>query len=322
MSILVTGGAGFIGSHLLDRLSAEHRRAVCLDNFCDYYSPALKHRNLSAALASGYVSLVEGDVCDAELCRRLLREHSVDRVVHLAARAGVRPSIRDPLLYERVNCMGTLNLLERARQGGVRLFVFGSSSSVYGVGSRVPFREDDPADLPISPYAASKRAGELYCHAYHHLYGMPVVALRLFTVYGPRQRPDLAIHAFTRLIEEGKPVQVFGDGSSRRDYTYVSDVVDGILAALQSKLEFEIINLGNSHPVELRTLIGLIEEATGKKATLEHLPDQPGDVPLTYADISKARRLLGYEPQVPIERGIRAFVEWFRETHRAQGSAP
>jgi len=323
MSMLVTGGAGFIGSHLLDRLSAQRRHAVCLDNFCDFYSPALKHSNLATALASGYVTLVEGDICDADLCRRVFQEHSVHQVVHLAARAGVRPSIKDPLLYERVNCMGTLNLLECARRAGVKLFVFGSSSSVYGLSERVPFREDDPVDRPISPYAASKRAGELYCHVYHHLYGMPVVALRFFTVYGPRQRPDLALHAFTSLIEQGRPIQVFGDGSIRRDYTYVSDVVDGVIAALDSRLQFEIINLGNSHPVELRKLIALIEDATGKKATIERLPDQPGDVPVTYADISKARRLLGYEPKVPIERGVRAFVEWLRETHpaSAEGSA-
>jgi len=312
MSILVTGGAGFIGSHLLDRLAAEKRPAVCLDNFNGYYAPALKRRNLARALVSGCVELVEGDICDRELCRKVFAEKKIDTVVHLAARAGVRPSIEEPLLYERVNCAGTLNVLECARQSGVRMFVFGSSSSVYGVSERVPFREDDPVDRPVSPYAASKRAGELYCHVYHRLYGLPIVSLRFFTVYGPRQRPDLAISKFTRLIEEGQPIQMFGDGSSRRDYTFISDIVDGIMAALDSELRFEIINLGNSRPVELRELIALIEEALGKKARIEQLPDQPGDVPVTYADIGKANRLLGYRPAVPIRRGIRAFVEWFR----------
>ena len=313
MSILVTGGAGFIGSHLLDRLAAEGREAVCLDDFNDYYSPRIKRRNIAGALETGSVHLVEGDICDLELCRRVFNEHRIERVVHLAARAGVRPSIREPLLYERVNCQGTLNLLECAREAGVEIFVFGSSSSVYGVSDRVPFREDDPADHPISPYAATKRVCELYCSNYHELHGMRILCLRFFTVYGPRQRPDLAISKFTRLIEAGKPIPVFGDGSSRRDYTYVSDVVAGVAAALDSSLEFEIINLGNSSPVTLGELIERVEQATGKKAQIERLPDQPGDVPLTYADISKAQRLLGYRPGTPIGEGIRAFVEWFRE---------
>ncbi len=315
MSILVTGGAGFIGSHVLDRLSAQERHTVCLDNFDDYYAPELKRRNLAGALAGGHVELVEGDICDRELCRRTFAQHAVERVVHLAARAGVRSSIEEPLLYERVNCMGTLNLLECAREAGVKSFVFGSSSSVYGVRERVPFREDDPVDCPVSPYAASKRAGELYCHAYHHLYGLPIVSLRFFTVYGPRQRPDLAISKFTRLIEQDRPIPRFGDGSSRRDYTFIDDVVDGTIAALDSDLQYEIINLGSAHPVGLLELVGIIEDALGKKSRIEHLPDQPGDVPLTCADISKARRLLGYVPSVPIGQGIRAFVEWFKEHH-------
>jgi len=318
MSVLVTGGAGFIGSHLLDALAAQGRRAVCLDNFNDYYPPALKRRNIRGALATGLVELVEGDICDLELCRRVFERHGVRRVVHLAARAGVRPSIEQPLLYERVNCAGTLNLLECAREAGVEMFVFGSSSSVYGVSTRVPFREDDPVEAPISPYAASKRAGELYCHVYHRLYGLPVVCLRFFTVYGPRQRPDLAISTFAARIMRGEPIQMFGDGSSRRDYTHVSDTVAGVLAAMDSNLPFEIINLGNSRPVALRELISLIETALGKKARIERLPDQPGDVPLTCADISKARRLLGYEPRVPIEAGIRQYVEWLE----ASASAP
>ena len=313
MSILVTGGAGFIGSHLMDRLAALGREAVCLDSFNDYYSPDRKRRNLAGALGTGMVELVEGDICDAALCEEVFRTRSVDRVVHLAALAGVRSSIEQPLAYERVNCVGTLNLLECARRVGVRMFVFGSSSSVYGLSPRVPFREDDPVDCPISPYAASKRAGELYCHVYHHLHGLPAVALRFFTVYGPRQRPDLAITKFARLMKEGRPIPVFGDGSSRRDYTFVSDIVDGILASLDSDLKFEIINLGNSSPVALRDMIALLEDAMGKKAVIERLPDQPGDVPVTCADVSKARRLLGYEPKVPIGEGIRKYVEWLRE---------
>ena len=313
MSILVTGGAGFIGSHVLDRLAAEGRRAVCLDNFNDYYPPEVKRRNIEKALASGMVELVEADIREMEACRSAFGQHEIESVIHLAARAGVRPSIEEPILYEEVNCRGTLNLLECARLAGVRKFVFGSSSSVYGINQKVPFSEDDPIARPISPYAATKRAGELHCHVYHHLYGIPTVCLRFFTVYGPRQRPDLAIHKFTALIEAGEKIQMFGDGSSRRDYTYYSDVVDGVLAALDREFDFEIINLGNSSPVELRELISIIERTLGKTARIEQLPHQPGDVPITYADISKARQLLDYDPQYPIGRGIENFVEWYRQ---------
>ncbi len=313
MSILVTGGAGFIGSHLLDRLVGRGDEVVCLDNFDDYYSPAIKRSNIAAALETGRVELVEGDIRDAELCRSVLERDDVDAVVHLAARAGVRPSIEQPALYEQVNCAGTINLLEAARAaGGLRKFVFGSSSSVYGVDSAVPFAEDAPVARPISPYAATKRAGELLCHVYHHLYGIPVVALRFFTVYGPRQRPDLAIHKFARLMEAGEAIPVYGDGTSRRDYTYASDIVDGTVAALDRAFEFEIINLGNSEPVELRELIRLLTEALGREPRIERLPDQPGDVPVTCADISKARRLLDYEPRFPIRQGLAEFVQWLR----------
>ncbi len=313
MSILVTGGAGFIGSHVLDRLALMGRRAVCLDNFNDYYSAAVKRDNIAGALASGAVELVEGDICDLELCRRVFEQHSVRQVIHLAARAGVRPSIREPRLYERVNCQGTVNLLGCARETGTDLFIFGSSSSVYGLSERVPFREDDPAERPISPYAATKRAGELMCHTYHHLYGLRAVSLRFFTVYGPRQRPDLAITKFVRLIGAGRPIPVYGDGSSRRDYTYVSDIVDGVIAALESDLDYEIINLGNSNPVTLSRMIGMVEEALGTKAEIDRRPDQPGDVPVTCADICKARRLLGYEPRFPFAEGLKAFGQWFGE---------
>jgi len=323
MSVLVTGGAGFIGSHVLDRLVERSERVVCLDNFDGFYPPEVKRANIERALASGRVELVEGDIRDAELCRSVCaRDRTgarVSAIIHLAARAGVRPSIKEPALYEAVNCGGTVNLLEAARQAGVEKFVFGSSSSVYGIKSKVPFSEDDPVERPISPYAATKRAGELLCHVYHHLYGIPVVCLRFFTVYGPRQRPDLAIHKFTRLIAEGRPVPVYGDGASKRDYTHVGDVVDGILTALDAPLKFEIINIGNSQAVELNRLIGMIEESLGKKARIERLPLQPGDVPLTCADIAKARRLLGYEPRTPIAQGIAEFVEWYGGAHRPDG---
>jgi UDP-glucuronate 4-epimerase len=320
MSVLVTGGAGFIGSHVVERLAARGERVVCLDSFDAFYPPEVKRENIRGALDTGQVELVEGDIRDAALCRSLLAGGEVTGVIHLAARAGVRPSIEQPALYEEVNCQGTLNMLEAARQAeGLQTFVFGSSSSVYGLNARVPFSEDDPVPCPISPYAATKRAGELLCHVYHHLYGLRIACLRFFTVYGPRQRPDLAIHKFTRLIAAGEPIPVFGDGSSRRDYTYVKDIVDGVIAALDASLEFEIINLGNSEPVELRELIRLIEQSLGREARIERLPDQPGDVPVTYADVSKARRLLGYEPGYPIGQGIAEFVEWFGRTRPAAG---
>lgn len=312
MSVLVTGGAGFIGSHVVDRLVERGQRVICLDNFNTYYDPAIKRDNIRGALASGLVELVEGDIRDERLCRQVM-EGGVEAVIHLAARAGVRPSIEEPGLYEEVNCTGTVNLLEAARRAGVQKFVFGSSSSVYGVNSKIPFSEDDPIARPISPYAATKRSGELMCHVYHHLYDLPVVCLRFFTVYGPRQRPDLAIHKFTRLIAAGEPVPMYGDGTSRRDYTYFSDIVDGVMGALESDFGYEIINLGCGDPIELRELIRLIEEALGREADINRLPEQPGDVPVTYADISRARRLLGYRPEFPVRQGIVQFVEWYRE---------
>jgi UDP-glucuronate 4-epimerase len=320
MAILVTGAAGFIGSHLTERLATEGRKVVCLDDFNDYYSPAIKRDNLSAALKRPNVRLYEGDIRDADLCQQVFQRESIADVVHLAARAGVRPSLQDPLLYEDVNCRGTLNLLELARRHRVRKFVFGSSSSVYGNSQRIPFSEDDPVDGPISPYAATKRAGELFCSTYHHLYGLPIVCLRFFTVYGPRQRPDMAIHKFTRSIDEGRAVEMYGDGTTKRDYTFYSDILDGVVAALDATMGFEIINLGDSRVVELRHLIALIERALGKPAQILPLPEQPGDVTITYADIRKAHRLLGYQPKFPIEQGIARFVQWYREV-RAKCSA-
>ncbi len=316
--ILITGGAGFIGSHLIEKLLAEGRQIVCLDSFNDYYDPAIKRENIRLSLANPDLELIEGDILDAPLLDDLFAKHKFDIIVHLAARAGVRPSLRDPLLYEQVNCIGTLNLLERARAVEVGHFVFGSSSSVYGTNSKVPFSEADPINKPVSPYATTKRSGELMCYTYNHLYDLPVTALRFFTVYGPRQRPDMAIHKFTRAISAGEAITLFGDGKSRRDYTYVDDIIDGVTRAMECPDGFKIYNLGESQTIELLDLIKLIEEAVGREAKIEWLPDQPGDVPVTYADISLARSRLGYNPTTLIEAGIPRFVEWFADKAVAQ----
>lgn len=311
-NILVTGGAGFIGSHLVDRLLADANRVTAVDNFNDFYDPAIKRANVAAHLKRENFELVEADITDSRAINDLFARASFDCVAHLAARAGVRPSLADPLSYEETNVRGTLVLLEAARRNDVPRFIFGSSSSVYGVNSKVPFSEDDAIANPISPYAVTKIAGEAACHAYNHLYGLRVVCLRFFTVYGARQRPDLAIHKFARLISKGEPVPIFGDGTTRRDYTYIDDIVSGVLAAMRyDQSQFEIINLGESQTVELRRLVELLESALGKRAIIDRQAEQPGDVPLTYADISKARRLLGYDPQTDIETGIELFVEWF-----------
>jgi UDP-glucuronate 4-epimerase len=315
-NILVTGGAGFIGSHLCDRLLAEGGwRVHVVDDFNDFYDPELKRANVRAHAGRDDYRLREADIRDRDALARLFGETEFDTVVHLAARAGVRPSLSEPLLYSETNIAGTLNLLELARARGVRQFVFGSSSSVYGINAKVPFSEDDPTRQPISPYAATKAAGELLCHTYSHLYGLRCVALRFFTVYGARQRPDLAIHKFARLISRGQPIPVFGDGTTRRDYTYVDDIIAGVRAAIDYEAtQFEAVNLGESRTVELRELISLLERELGRRAVIDRQPPQPGDVPQTFADISKARRLLGYDPQTQIEEGIRRFVEWFGKT--------
>ena len=314
-SVLVTGGAGFIGSHLVARLLAEGQwRVVVVDDFNDFYDPALKRRNVSAHLGREEFALHEADIRDRATLDEVFKGAKFDVVVHLAARAGVRPSLAEPMLYTETNIGGTLNLLELARAHGVRQFVFGSSSSVYGENEKVPFAEEDPVNKPISPYAATKAAGELLCHTYSHLFGLRCVCLRFFTVYGARQRPDLAIHKFARLISEGKPIPVFGDGTTRRDYTYVDDIVAGVRAAMEYEASvYEVVNLGGSRTVELRELITLLERELGREAVIDRQPAQPGDVPRTYADVSKARRLLGYDPQTPIEEGIRRFVQWFKE---------
>jgi UDP-glucuronate 4-epimerase len=312
-SILITGGAGFIGSHLVDRLLSEGWQVTVVDDFNDFYSPDIKRANIAAHLSDPHFRLIEADIRDFYTLKVALHVTNYDCMVHLAARAGVRPSLKEPRLYVETNINGTMNLLELARERGVNQFVFGSSSSVYGINKKVPFAEDDPIFNPISPYAATKAAGELICHTYSHLYGMRIVCLRFFTVYGARQRPDLAIHKFAKLISKGKPIPVFGDGSTRRDYTYIDDIIAGVRAAIDyDATNYEVINLGESRTVELRELISLIENELGARAEIDRQPQQPGDVPQTFADISKAKKLLNYNPQTQIESGIKQFIAWFK----------
>ncbi len=318
--ILVTGGAGFIGSHLCERLLERGDEVVVLDNFNDFYDPAIKREN---ARLLGGARVVEGDIRDQELVARLFRENEFDALVHLAAMAGVRPSLVDPLHYGDVNVRGTQILLrELERRPEVRL-VFASSSSVYGVNERVPFREDDDIHRPVSPYAATKRAGELLCFTHHHLYGTPTACLRFFTVYGPRQRPEMAIHAFVRRALEKKPIPFFGDGTTRRDYTYIDDIVDGVVRSLDRAKGYAIYNLGESQTVSLAELVALIGELAGVEPILDRRPLQPGDVPITYADVSKARAELGYEPRTSLRAGLERFLEWYRaeRLERIDGAA-
>lgn len=309
-SILITGGAGFIGSHAAAHFLREGWRVGILDDFNNFYDPAIKRRNIASL--PGAHELFEGNICDASVVDRAMSS-GWDTVLHLAARAGVRPSIQSPGLYVETNVGGTLQVLEASVRAGVKKLLFASSSSVYGAADEVPFREDAPLRRTFSPYAATKVAGEQLCSTYAHLHGLPVVALRFFTVYGPGQRPDLAIHKFTRAISEGRSIEQFGDGSSRRDYTYVDDIVQGIRAAADyDGGNYEVFNLGESETTSLAELIALIEKALGRKAVIERKPDQPGDMPETWADISKARRLLGYNPTTKVGEGIPRFVEWFR----------
>lgn len=312
--VLITGGAGFIGSHLVDRLLGEGGwQITVVDDFNDFYSPEIKRSNISAHLTSPNYKLVEADIRDYASLESVFAENKFDVVVHLAARAGVRPSLAEPRLYTETNVNGTVNLLELAKQHGVRQFVFGSSSSVYGINSKVPFAEDDRIHQPISPYAATKAAGELICHTYAHLYDIRVVCLRFFTVYGGRQRPDLAIHKFSKLITTGQPIQVFGDGTARRDYTYIDDIIQGVRAAIDyDRSRYEIFNLGESQTTELSELISLLEKHLDMNAIIDRQPPQPGDVPVTFADISKSREQLGYDPTTKIAEGIPKFVDWFR----------
>ena len=313
-SILVTGGAGFIGSHLVDHLLAEGSwQITVVDDFNDFYSPEIKRANIAEHLKSPDYKLVEADIRDSAALAMLFAAEQFDCIVHLAARAGVRPSLAEPKLYAETNINGTLNLLELAKEHGVQQFVFGSSSSVYGINAKVPFAEDDRIHQPISPYASTKAAGELLCHTYSHLYDIRCICLRFFTVYGARQRPDLAIHKFSKLISDGKPIQVFGDGTSRRDYTYIDDIISGVRAAIDyDGSQYEIFNLGESQTIELGELIGLLEKSLDTHAIIDRQPMQPGDVPITFADISKSSELLGYNPTTKIADGIPKFVEWFR----------
>jgi UDP-glucuronate 4-epimerase len=318
-NILVTGGAGFIGSHLVDRLLSENAwRVTVIDDFNDFYSPEIKRANIAAHLLHPDYRLVEADIRNEKALARVFSETSFDVIVHLAARAGVRPSLSEPKLYAETNINGTLNLLELARDHNVRQFVFGSSSSVYGINAKVPFSEDDRIHQPISPYAATKAAGELICHTYSHLYDVRCICLRFFTVYGARQRPDLAIHKFSRLISEGKPIPVFGDGSMRRDYTYIDDIIQGVRAAMDyDRSNYEVFNLGESETTQLSELISLLERNLDLRAIIDRQPLQPGDVPATFADITKSRELLGYNPTTKIADGIPKFVEWFRSSRGA-----
>ena len=314
-NILVTGGAGFIGSHLCERLLTDGIKVICLDNFDTFYDPKIKIKNAEviAKKFPDLFDLVTGDIRNPEQVKRLLQKNEVDFVAHLAARAGVRPSIADPFLYEDVNIRGTIVLLEACKERGIKNFIFASSSSVYGENQRVPFSEKDLDIQPISPYGATKRAGELVCYSYHHLYRMNIACLRIFTAYGPRQRPEMAIHKFTRLVYQGEKIPMYGDGSSRRDYTYIDDLIDGILGVIDHHKGFEIYNLGESETTSLKELIRLIEEALGKKAAIETMELQPGDVSVTYADITKAKRMLKYHPKVKMKEGIQRFVEWYKE---------
>ena len=319
MRILVTGGAGFIGSHLVEKLLATGHEVSILDDFNDFYDPQIKHANVERMGAD--VAIHRIDLRDSAAVNLLFQREKFDAIAHLAARAGVRPSIAQPQLYYDTNVGGTLHLLEAARLTGIERFIFASSSSVYGICKTVPFSEDVHLTQTISPYAATKVAGEFLCSTYSHLYKMRIVALRFFTVYGARQRPDLAIHQFTRKIHAGQPIDQFGDGTTRRDYTYIDDIIQGVMAAFDYNGPlFDLFNLGESETIQLKDLIAAIEQALGKKAKINQLPEQPGDVPLTCADISKARRLLNYNPATPLSVGLPKFVEWFLE--KEEGKHP
>ncbi len=313
MNILVTGGAGFIGSHVVDQLLALGHTVTAVDNFNDYYNPAFKRENILSARKNPKYCLIEADlVCLSDL-QKIFSDSKPDLVIHLAARAGVRPSVKNPFLYQQVNVEGTLNILECIREYGVKKMTFGSTSSVYGLNSKVPFSENDPILNTVSPYAATKLAGEALCCSYSHLYGIDMAVLRFFSVYGPRGRPDMAIYQFTEKILKDQPITMFGDGSSKRDYTYIDDIVQGVVATIDQEFGFEIFNLGESETTSLGVLIHLIEEKLNRSAKIECLPAQPGDVPLTYADIRKSQHILGYHPQTKIEEGISKFIQWYRE---------
>jgi len=309
MRIFITGAAGFIGSHLCEKLLSMNHEVIAFDNFDDFYPREIKEKNISITLQHSNYKIIEGDIRDAEKLNLCFRENHIDLVIHLAAKAGVRPSIENPGIYYSVNVLGTLTLLEAMKYNNIKKMIFASSSSVYGNNKKIPFNETDFVDFPISPYAATKKACELLCHTYHHLYHFDIFCLRLFTVYGPRQRPDLAIHRFIYSLLSNKPVTVYGDGSTKRDYTYIKDIVEGIIGAVNNLNGFNIINLGNSNPVSILEVIRLIEKITGKQANIKFTPFQAGDAAITYADIRKAGKLIGYIPCMPLEEGLIIFVE-------------
>ena len=313
MNILVTGGAGFLGSHICERLLLQKNRVICIDNFNDYYDPAIKEENISGFKESSDFLLHRSDILDRDKLDGVFSENQVDIIIHLAARAGVRPSIENAGLYEKVNVEGTINLLDCARKFDVKRFIFASSSSVYGGNKKIPFSETDNVDNPVSPYAATKKAGELICYTYSHLFNISIFCYRFFTVFGPRQRPEMAIHKFIREILSETPLVMYGDGSSSRDYTYIDDVTDVVTSNLDNVNGYEVFNLGNSRPVMLMELVRIIEEVTGKTARIEHKEMQPGDVPATFADIIKARKMLKYNPKTSLEEGVKKFVLWYKE---------
>ena len=312
MVIFITGGAGFIGSHLCERLLKDGKEVIAVDDFNDFYDPERKKKNIRDFLKNKKFKVYKEDIRDKDRIKKIFENNKIEVIVHLAARAGIRPSMENPLLYIDVNVNGTLAMLELAKEFNIKKFIFASSSSVYGSNEKIPFSEDDAINNPLSPYAITKIAGEQLCRIYSKLYGIDIICLRFFTVYGPRGRPDMAPYKFTNLIMKNKEIEVYGDGSSKRDYTFISDIIDGVAAAIEKELKFEVINLGDSNPVELKYLIKLIEKNTGKKAKIKLMPEQKGDVPITYADISKAKRLLGYTPKVKIEEGVKRLVEWHK----------
>ena len=311
MKLLITGAAGFIGSHLTERLLDAGHNVVGLDNFDDFYAPKIKQKNIAHCLKNKKFQLIKGDIRDSETVEKIV-SNGIETIIHLAAKAGVRPSIAMPLLYADVNINGTMTMLEAAKKFNIPKFIFASSSSVYGNNEKVPFSENDNVDYPISPYAATKKACELICHTYHHLYCTSISCLRLFTVYGPRQRPDLAIHKFAKLIKTDNPIEVYGDGNMSRDFTYIDDIIDGIIAAIDRCNGFNIYNLGESNTITVNDLIAAIEKTIGKKALKNYAPAQPGDVIRTFADIRKAREQLGYDPKTTIEQGLAKFYDWFK----------
>ena len=312
---LITGGAGFIGSSLAEELVKENK-VIVIDNFCNYYNPKIKEKNIEQLLQEPNFQLYREDIREKQAIEKVFKSNKIDVVVHLAAMAGVRKSIENPILYQEVNCIGTQNILEIMKKNSIKNLVMASSSSVYGNCKTAPFREDMPVDFAISPYAATKKANEIMTHVYHKLYNMNVIMLRFFTVYGPKQRPDLAITKFTKLMLEGKPIPMYGNGDTARDYTYISDIVDGIIKSckytMENKNVYEILNLGNSSPITLTEMINIVSEALNIKPKIENLPMQAGDVNLTYADITKAKELIGYNPTTNFKQGIEKFVKWYK----------